>query len=161
MSAPESPRLLSCSPKYWLHHMGRERTLSAALQLQHDAGLILSNLQVLGQSPPSTGCTRRSCGWRLIGSHFRQKQCNLWRRLTVFEGRLTTWRPWTCGVHPVRRGFMAPCRRRLATRACPVQTAFRILVAVSDSCFCVFPWGKVRRVVDIVLYGYFATPPDL
>ena len=29
--------------------MGRERTLAAALQLQYDAGLILSNLQVLGQ----------------------------------------------------------------------------------------------------------------
>ena len=26
--------------------MGREKTLSAALQLQHDAGLILSNIQV-------------------------------------------------------------------------------------------------------------------
>ena len=44
--APESARLLSRSPEYCLHH---ERTLAAALQLQHDAGLILSNLQVLGQ----------------------------------------------------------------------------------------------------------------
>ena len=30
-------------------HMGREKTLSAVLQLQHDAGLILSNVQVLQQ----------------------------------------------------------------------------------------------------------------
>ena len=29
--------------------MGQDRAMSAALQLQHDAGLILSNLQVLGQ----------------------------------------------------------------------------------------------------------------
>ena len=49
VGAPESARLLSHSPEYWLHHMGREKTLSAALQLQHDAGLILSNLQVLQQ----------------------------------------------------------------------------------------------------------------
>ena len=49
MGAPESARLLSHSPEYWLHHMGQDKTLSAALQLQHDAGLILSNLQVLGQ----------------------------------------------------------------------------------------------------------------
>ena len=49
VGAPESARLLSRSPEYWLHHMGRDRTMSAALQLQHDAGLILSNLQVLGQ----------------------------------------------------------------------------------------------------------------
>ena len=47
--APESARLLSCSLGYWLHHMGRDRMLAAALQLQHDTSLILSNLQVLGQ----------------------------------------------------------------------------------------------------------------
>ena len=49
VGAPESARLLSHSPEYWLNHMGREKTLSATLQLQHDAGLILSNLQVLQQ----------------------------------------------------------------------------------------------------------------
>ena len=49
VGAPESARILSLSPEYWLHYMGHERTLSAALQLQHDAGLILSNLQVLQQ----------------------------------------------------------------------------------------------------------------
>ena len=49
VGAPDSARLLSRSPEYWIHHMGRERAMSAALQLQHDAGLILSNLQVLGQ----------------------------------------------------------------------------------------------------------------
>ena len=51
VGAPESARLLSRSPEYWLHHnhMGHVRTLAAALQLQHDAGLILLNLQVLGQ----------------------------------------------------------------------------------------------------------------
>ena len=37
------------SPEYWLHHLGHEKTLSAALQRQHDAGLILSNIQVLQQ----------------------------------------------------------------------------------------------------------------
>ena len=47
--APESARLLSLSPGYWLHHMDREQAVSAALQLQHDAGLMMSNLQVLGQ----------------------------------------------------------------------------------------------------------------
>ena len=49
VGAPESDCLLSRSPEYGLHHMGRDRTMSAALQLQHDAGLILSNLQILGQ----------------------------------------------------------------------------------------------------------------
>ena len=45
VGAPESARLLSHSPEYWLHHLGHEN----ALQLQHDAGLILSNIQVLQQ----------------------------------------------------------------------------------------------------------------
>ena len=49
VGAQESACLLTRSPEYWLHHMGREKTLSAALQLQHDAGLILSNVQVLQQ----------------------------------------------------------------------------------------------------------------
>ena len=42
VGAPESAWLLSRIPEYWVHHMGREKTLSTALQLQHDAGLILS-----------------------------------------------------------------------------------------------------------------------
>ena len=41
VGAPESARLTSRSPEYWVHHMGREKALSAALQRQHDAGLIL------------------------------------------------------------------------------------------------------------------------
>ena len=49
VGAPESARLLSRSPEYWLHQLGHEKTLAAALQLQHDAGLILSNVQVLQQ----------------------------------------------------------------------------------------------------------------
>ena len=48
VGAPESARLLSRTSEYRLHHMGRDRAMSAGLQLQHDAGLILSNLQVLG-----------------------------------------------------------------------------------------------------------------
>ena len=49
VGAPESARLLSHSPEYWLLHLGHEKILEAALQLQHDAGLILSNVQVLQQ----------------------------------------------------------------------------------------------------------------
>ena len=49
VGAPESARLLSHPPGYWLHHMAKDEAMSAALQLQHDAGLIMTNLQVLGQ----------------------------------------------------------------------------------------------------------------
>ena len=45
VGAPESARLTSRSPEYWVHHMGRENALSATLQLQHDAGLMISNFR--------------------------------------------------------------------------------------------------------------------
>ena len=49
VGAPESARLMSHSPAYWVVHMGVENALSATLQLQHDTGLVLSNIQVLQQ----------------------------------------------------------------------------------------------------------------
>ena len=49
VGAPESVRLLSRPPGYRLHHMDREEAVSAALQLQHDAGLMMTIMQVLGQ----------------------------------------------------------------------------------------------------------------
>ena len=39
MGAPESARLLGRTPEYWLEHMGRERTVQAALRLHHHASL--------------------------------------------------------------------------------------------------------------------------
>ena len=46
---PESARLLGRTPEYWLEHMGRERTIQAALRLHHDASLIMTNIQVMSQ----------------------------------------------------------------------------------------------------------------
>ena len=37
MGAPESARLMGRTPEYWVQHMGRERTIQAALRLHHDA----------------------------------------------------------------------------------------------------------------------------
>ena len=45
--------------------MGRDRTLAAVLQLQHDADMILSNLQVLGQFV--TSLNRMSVGGHVRG----------------------------------------------------------------------------------------------
>ena len=42
------------------------------------------------------------------------------RRATHYMAAMGLWRP------PLRRGFMALCRRRLAMRACPAQTVFLI-----------------------------------
>ena len=49
MGAPESARLLGRTLEYWLEHMGRERTVAAALRLHHDASLIMTNVQVMAQ----------------------------------------------------------------------------------------------------------------
>ena len=45
MGAPESARLLGQTPEYWLEHMGRERTVQAALRLH----LIMTNVQIMSQ----------------------------------------------------------------------------------------------------------------
>ena len=65
VGAPESARLMSRSPEYWVHH----NALSAALQLQHDAGLILSNVQVLQQLVTSLNRTSSDV---LLAVHGRQ-----------------------------------------------------------------------------------------
>ena len=55
------------SPEYWVHH--RQKALSAALQLQHNAGLILSNVQVLQQLVTSLNRTSSDV---LLAVHGRQ-----------------------------------------------------------------------------------------
>ena len=49
IGAPESARLLFRSPAYWVHHLDQEDAIAAAVNLQSDAGLMSSNLQILGQ----------------------------------------------------------------------------------------------------------------
>ena len=77
---------------------------------------------------PSTGRLQRSCASPLVGSRFRRMWCRRWRRPTVFDGWHTTWLPWDCGVHPVRKGCH---RRRHATLACRAVTAFWIYLSSS------------------------------
>ena len=45
----ESAHLLTRTLGHWVQTMDREDAVAAALQLQHDAGLMTSNLQILGQ----------------------------------------------------------------------------------------------------------------
>ena len=49
VAAPESARLLDRAPLYWVEDMGKERAMVAAATLQRDAGVMLSNLQILSQ----------------------------------------------------------------------------------------------------------------
>ena len=49
VGAPESARLLDCPPSFWVEHLGKEQAMAAAINLQRDAGVMLSNLQILSQ----------------------------------------------------------------------------------------------------------------
>ena len=49
VGAPESARLLDCSPTFWVDKLGQEQAMAAAINLQRDAGVMLSNLQILSQ----------------------------------------------------------------------------------------------------------------
>ena len=49
VGAPESARLPDCSPSFWEEHLGKEQAMAAAINLQRDVGVMLSNLQILSQ----------------------------------------------------------------------------------------------------------------
>ena len=49
VGAPESARLLDCSPSFWVEELGKEQAMAATVNLQRDAGVMLSNLQILSQ----------------------------------------------------------------------------------------------------------------
>ena len=40
---------LDCSPTFWVDQLGKEQAMAAAVNLQRDAGIMLSNLQILSQ----------------------------------------------------------------------------------------------------------------
>ena len=49
VGAPGSARLLLRSPAFWVDQLGKEQAMAAAVNLQRDAGIMLSNLQILSQ----------------------------------------------------------------------------------------------------------------
>ena len=92
--------------------------MSAALQLQHDTGLILSNLQVLGQFV--TSLNRMSSEvMRVAFAHkpFPTEAVQFVTPSHRVRWRRITWLPWDCGVHHVLKGYLDHCRRLHVTRA--------------------------------------------
>ena len=47
--APRSARLLFRSPTFWVDQFRKEQAMAAAVNLQRDAGIMLSNVQILSQ----------------------------------------------------------------------------------------------------------------
>ena len=128
VGAPESARLLSRRPEYWLHHLGHEKTLAAALQLQHDASLILSNMHVLQQfvtllNRTSSEVVRVAFGREPFPADAMQQVVLSYRvRRAAHYMAAIIWRLWACGGHLVHREFGDPCRRRHAMLACRAVT---------------------------------------
>ena len=105
VGAPESARLLSRAPDYWLHHMTRDQAISTALQLQ------LYSLQVLGQFVTSLNrMSSEVMRLALDMNHTRRRQSSPWRRLLVSGGQPITWQRWVCGVRLVPRVLLGLCR---------------------------------------------------
>ena len=71
VGAPESARLLGRAPAQLLKFMSRQQTMHAALQLQHDANLMSSNLNVMQQYAISLHHTASDISsWFLAGTSF-------------------------------------------------------------------------------------------
>ena len=49
IGAPESARLLNQSPSFWVDQLGQASAMAAAMNLQRDAGFMMTNLQILEQ----------------------------------------------------------------------------------------------------------------
>ena len=49
IGAPESARLLNQSPSFWVDRLGQDSAMAAAVNLQRDAGFMMTNIQILGQ----------------------------------------------------------------------------------------------------------------
>ena len=65
VGAPESARLLYRSPTFWVDQLREEQAMAAAVNLQRDAGIMLSNLQI--QSQFATSLHRMSSEMMSLG----------------------------------------------------------------------------------------------
>ena len=97
VGAPQATHLLSRTPDYWLHNMTRNQAISVALQLQCDAGLIVSNLQVFGQFVTSLNRISSDVTCLAFGQEPYPSEA------IQSGGWLITWQRFVCGIRPVPR----------------------------------------------------------
>ena len=113
------------TPEYWVQHMGRERTIQAALRLHHDASLIMTNIQILSQLATSFS---RAASEVMRTIHEREPFPTEAVDL-VTPGRpvrlLTTWRRWASGVQRVPQCFRVRWQPRPAIRVWRVTIVSR------------------------------------
>ena len=123
IGAPESARLLIQTPGHWLRTMDREDTVAVALQLQHDAGLMISKLQVLGQFV--TSLNRMSSEVLRLAIRGHQRRWTLFLRCLVHTAPLITCLLWVCGSHRVARALPGYCLSHPAIITWTMRIIFR------------------------------------
>ena len=100
-------RSLLPSPEYWLEHMGRERTVQAALRLHHDASLIMTNVQIMSQLVTSFSRTASEVmrtvydrePFPTIAVDFVKPGRRV-RRAAHYMATMSLWRPTSAPVFP-------------------------------------------------------------
>ena len=111
VGTPESARLLTRWPEYWLHHMTHDEDVVAALQLQHDAGLMMTNLQILSQFVTSLNWISSE----VLQLAFGREQFPADAMQAVLPSSRVrrgpiTWQLWDCGGPRIARASPGLCR---------------------------------------------------
>ena len=117
VGAPESARLLDCSPTFWVDQLGKDKSLAAAITLQRDAGVMLSNLQILSQF--ATAIHRMSFSMMALGigqSLFPRTEVDYLSPAPRAARVYCLCRPWTCSTLRRVRVIPGQCQLRHAAR---------------------------------------------
>ena len=116
IGAPRSASLLYRLTAFWVDQLGKEQAMAAAVNLQWDTGIMLSNLQILSQF--ATSLHRMSSVMMDLGMeqmYFLTMRSLACLRRCGRRGRPSTCRPWTCGS--LRRSRVLPDQYRLQPSA--------------------------------------------
>ena len=97
MGAPESARLLGRTPEYWLEHMGRERTMQAALRLHHDARLIMTSFSRTASEVMRTVHDREPFPTSAVDLVTPGRRV---RRAAHYMAAMGLWRPTSAPIFP-------------------------------------------------------------
>ena len=98
-AAPRSPRLLYRSPTFWVDQLGKDQAMAAAVNLQQDVGIMLSNLQILSQF--ATSLSRMSSEMMDLGKrqmvfpHDEGAGLSPAPRAAKYMSAIGLWRPQT------------------------------------------------------------------
>ena len=118
IGAPESARLLYRCLTFWIQRMGAEDAAAAAIDLQRDAGVMLSNLKILSQFVTSLQRISTEMLDLAMGHVvFPSQEVAVCLRRRGRLGRHSIWPQWDYGVLRWVRAIPGLCRLRPAMRA--------------------------------------------